>query len=106
MACEASEASETPITVNVIVPDGSSEAIADAIGANYAPGLLNIDSDNVQPLWWLAGADSAGAVAGYPRLPERPYQFNTNFEYTPIMQVFVLNRNDLPPSTTVNTDDH
>ncbi len=105
VACEASEASEKSIKVYVIVPDASSASIANAIGANLAPGLLNVDRNNIQPLFFLLGPNTPAQLPVVRDCPSAPFQFNTNFNYTPIMRVVVLNRNTLPPNTTVNTDD-
>ena len=101
---EVSEATEKSVIKQIVVPDVSDPTIAAKIGANVAPGLLNIDKADVQPLFYILAPKSPGQLPVIRDNPTVNSAWNTNFNYTPIMQLILLN-SSLPPNTTVNTDD-
>lgn len=103
---------EDPVTkrvnqVIVRITDVGDPALASVLGANYAPGLLNLpDSDTTdfyvmrepKPLTQLPVVGECPAHRGLS-------DFNYNYNYSPVMKYTILKRN-IPPYALVKSADY
>lgn len=86
----------------IIIPDAGVPFLAQLIGANYAPLLGSVDLANRSDMWVIAwdqvlpGGGLLKVLANqYPVLEECPSDCswrNTNFGYSPIFDMFILDR--------------
>jgi len=108
-----------PITKRICVrrfavPDVLDPVLAAKIGANLAPGLGLIDMADTQAFYWFFGPQPLTQYPVFHACPE-PFGIifdlasqcdNSNYDYTPVEQVFMLQRN-VPPlaaSTIINNE--
>ncbi len=101
-----------PLFGEVIIPDVADPALAELLQANYAPALADVDPDNTQPFW----------VQDWKKQPPPPpfqlpitlwgdnievpgplgYVLKRNPQFTPIMDLILLERTGLPAYVVVN----
>ena len=88
----------------VIIPDVSDQDLADELGANLAPGLLNAPDPGTPRMYVYDDPKPITQIIVYPDSPNRPGVHNTNFEYDPIRRLTVVDRKDLPQYATIQTE--
>lgn len=95
------EISTKPFIKKIIIPDVGDQALATTLGANLAPGLLNIDAANKQNFWVRRGPKPIAEMPIIEFCPNGVADYNSEKQYTPVMQYTILHSN-IAPSTTVN----
>ena len=88
---------------HITIPDVGDSALASLLGANLAPGLLNVPDSDTEAFWSIL---SSPYLCQLPVLEQCPDgaggQRQTNPDWTPIMRLTYLNRVGMPPSAIVN----
>ena len=92
------------VTKEVItIPDVGDSTLADLLGANLAPGLLNVPDSDTQAFWSII---SSPYLCQLPMLEQCPQgaggERQTNKDFTPIVRLTYLNRVGLPPYAVIN----
>lgn len=91
-----------PLGTDVVgIPDVSDAELAALLGANLAPGLLNVPDSDTQPFWVMNDPKPPSQL---PMTQNQPLTFDANelnTNYTPVVQFTVLQRN-IAPATVVN----
>jgi len=90
--------------VPTVIPDVGDAELAEELGANLAPGLLNVPLSDTQKVWRTMGPQPPGQMPILEEIPTGWGAWNTNFEYSPVLQVIVLERN-IPYYVVVNNPD-
>ncbi len=97
----------------IAIPDATDQALAEEIGANYAPGLNNVPDGTVNP-----ADNDTQAVYWIPTLAwpcqllileQCPFGFGVdqrNRDFTPIGRFVVLDRSTIPQWTVVNNAEY
>lgn len=102
---------QNPITKRVEVAiaqitDVSDPALASVLGANLAPGLLNLPDEDTSDFFVMRGPKPPSQrplVSDCPNFPSALYgRQNINYDYSPVMRYIILRR-DLPPSALVSS---
>ena len=88
----------------VIIPDVSDQTLANLLGANLAPGLLNVPEASTPRMYVYDDPKPLTQVIVYPDTPTGIGVRNTNFEYDPIRRLTEVDRLSLPVSTTIQTE--
>lgn len=87
----------------VVIPDVGDSTLADLLGANLAPGLLNVPESDTSDFWYM---NNPKPVYQYPVvqkcLEDHPNNFNLFTDYSPVVRYVVLNRL-IPPYITVKS---
>ena len=96
-----------------VVPDAVDSAFADLVGANLAPGLLNVPDGTIDPnendtqaFYWIPNSPwqcQFPILEACPFFTSRGVQTNTNF--TPVARIVELGRN-IPYSTVINNPEY
>lgn len=88
------------------ITDVSDPQLAQLLLCNFAPGLLNVPQEDTQRLWifdWTqVPAPPPGQLPVLEQLPNYDDRLNDNFEFSPIMQLVLLQRVTLPPNSAIN----
>lgn len=99
--------SKRPDTFLTFVTDVAKQPLADQIGANLAPGLLNVPDGTIDPadndtqaFYWIP---KSPWLCQYPVVESTPFGFGPigNPAYTPVVRLIQLDR-DIPYSTVLN----
>lgn len=103
--------SKSVFTVAVVIPDVGDADLADLLHANLAPGLLNMPIDDTQRFWNMTSPkprtqypiiEDCPVAFRWPNVYDNPFSWrNTNFNYSPVMQYCLLNRN-IPVYSVIN----
>ena len=88
----------------VIITDVRDQGLADELGANLAPGLLNAPDPGTPNMYVYDDPKPITQLPVYPDSPNGRGVRNTNFEYDPLRRLIVVDRQDLPQSTTIQTE--
>ncbi len=90
----------------VIIPDVENAVLAAQLGANWAPGLVGFPFADTQRFWWMDPALGPTPPSQLPVVENCPNGIgvrNTNFNYSPVQQYTVLDRNPpIPPWAVIN----
>lgn len=94
-----------PVTKRVstelaLITDASDPALAAVLGANLAPGLLNVPDEDTTDFYVMRGPKPLTQLPVVRDCPVFPravspvyyYNFNVNYEYSPIMRYVILQR--------------
>lgn len=104
----------TIVQVETLITDVSDPVLAEIIQANYAPGLDDVPADDTQKIWifdWTQlPAQPPAQLPVMQHIPTPPfnsisgYEYNTNRDYSPVMQIELLRRTTLPPMVFNNPE--
>ncbi|MCX6345797.1 MAG: hypothetical protein NT018_12120 [Armatimonadetes bacterium] len=94
-----------PFIKKIIITDVGDEALATSLGANLAPGLLDIDALNKQAFWVRRGPKPPSEVPIIEFCPDNYASFNAEKEYTPVMQYTILH-SFIAPSTQITNKNY
>ncbi len=86
----------------ITIPDVSDQALADLLGANLAPGLLNVPDSDTQAFWRI---NSSPYLCQFPILQECPNgagDRQSNAGWTPIVNLTYLDRTGVAQSAVIN----
>lgn len=86
----------------VAITDASDQALADLLGANLAPGLLNMPDSDTQAFWSI---NASPYKCQFPILQACPLGSGPNQinpAWSPVVRLTYLDRTGLPQSTVVN----
>lgn len=86
----------------VTIPDVSDQQLADLLGANLAPGLLNVPDSDTEAFWSINASPYLCQLPILEQCPSGAGDRQTNSAWTPIVRLTYLDRTGLPPSTVVN----
>lgn len=87
----------------VTIPDVGDQALADLLGANLAPGLLNVPDSDTQAFWSI---NVSPYLCQFPLLEQCPDGYGArqaNLDWTPVARLAYLDRVGLPPSTVISS---
>lgn len=94
-----------PLGTDVVgITDVSDPDLAALLGANLAPGILNIPDSDAQPFWVMNNPKPPSQLPLTQSQPLTYDQNEPNVNYTPVVQFTVLQRH-IPPSTVINNPD-
>lgn len=104
----------TIVQVETLITDVSDPVLAEIIQANFAPGLDNVPSPDTQKIWIFDWTQMpAQPPAQLPVMQNIPtpvlnaassYEYNTNRDFSPVMQIELLRRTTLPPAVYNNPE--
>lgn len=87
----------------VIIVDVGDKTLAFQLGANFAPRLKRADEENVEQFFvFTANKPCLVPPFQFPIMEECPFPLgprNSNFEYTPTVRVFTIDRSKVNPCT-------
>lgn len=98
---------QDPVTKRVnlgitLITDASSPELAALVGANVAPGLLNLPDSDTTDFLVLQGPRPLNQYPIVSDCPTAASFRNTNYGYSPVMRYILLDRH-IPPYTLVKT---
>ncbi len=104
----------TIVQVETLITDVSDPTLAEIIQANYAPALDDVPASDTQKIWifdWTQlPAQPPAQLPVMQHIPTPPlnsisgYEYNTNRDYSPTMQIELLRRIGLPPRVYNNPE--
>ncbi len=90
---------------SVWITDVGDPALASVLGANLAPGLLNLPDSDTSDFFVMRGPKPLTQLPVLSSCPNGNRTYNTNLDYSPIMRYVVLQRN-IPPHALVKSPDY
>ena len=101
-----SETTERVFVTKVIIPDSATARGANLLKANLAPGMANYPFSDTTRLWFIEGGPYDCQLPVVQRSPTAFSWRNTDFGYSPVKRLVVLDRSNLAPSTVVDNDEY
>jgi len=100
---------QNPVTKRVeerftLITDAADPGLASVLGANLAPGLLNVPDEDTSDFYVMREPKPVAQLPILSDCPTGPGPSNFNFGYSPVMRYVILGRN-IPPSTLIKTPD-
>jgi hypothetical protein len=86
----------------VTIPDVSDQDLADQIGANPAPGLLNVPDSDTQAFWSINSSPYLGQFPVLEQCPSGAGDKQGNTDWTPIVRLTYLDRTGVAPGVVIN----
>ncbi len=86
----------------VSIADASDPALASLLGANLAPGLLNVPDSDTEAFWSI---NASPYLCQFPILQACPIGAGSsqiNAAWSPVVQLVYLNRSGMPQSAVIN----